>query len=69
MRVLEDTNCKTRYPSEFSDYIQINCIMSREKVFNLIFFPNYFAERLVDATPKEMMMVRLTEHEFKAINV
>ena len=43
--------------------------MSREKVFNLIFFPNYFAERLVDATPKEMMMVRLTEHEFKAINV
>ena len=32
-------NCKTRYHSEFNDYIQINCIMSREKVFNLIFFP------------------------------
>ena len=62
-------NCKTRYHSEFSDYIQINCIMSREKVFNLIFFPNYFAERSVDATPKEMMMVRLIEHEFRAINV
>ena len=30
-------NCKTRCLSEFSDYIQINCIMSREKVSNLIF--------------------------------